>query len=236
MSTIAIITARGGSKRIPHKNIVPVAGKPLLAWSIEAALNSGVCDRVLVSTDCPEIAATAIQWGAAAPFLRTSASDDEATASEACLASLAQAEEFWNESYEHVVLLMPTCPLRTAYLLRAQYEAFLQMDCDFLLSCAGFGPTKPWWAFTMDEQGQASYLHPDALKIRSQLLPKSYAPSGATWIARTKALRESQTFYGAGHRFHVLSWIAAIDIDEPGDISLIEALVSSGLHLEQQVD
>lgn len=226
MGNIAIIIARGGSKRIPRKNIVPVGGLPLLSWSVAAALESGVCERVLVSTNDPEIAKVAEEAGAETPFLRDKAADDSSNASEACLAALSQAESHWKATYDNTILLMPTCPLRTGKEIALQYEIFKHSNCDFLLSCAGFGPTKPWWAFTMDEGKRASFLHPEALKTRSQLLAKLFAPSGATWIASTSALRKSGTFYGLGHQFHEIPWISALDIDEPSDVEFIDLLLA----------
>jgi CMP-N-acetylneuraminic acid synthetase len=230
MKTLGVIIARGGSRRIPKKNIHPVGGKPLLAWSVEAALASGVCGRVLVSTDDPETAETAVAHGAEAPFLRNAAADDRATASEAGLAALDQAEAHWGEAYDAMVLLMPSCPLRTGELIRAQFETFQRRRADFLLSCADFGPTKPWWAFELDAQNQPRYLQPEALKTRSQELAKLYAPSGATWIASVPALRAAKTFYGPGHCFFPISWIHAIDIDEPADIKLCDWLLRNNVH------
>jgi CMP-N-acetylneuraminic acid synthetase len=235
MRTLGVIIARGGSRRIPKKNIHPVGGKPLLAWSVEAAIASNVCGRVLLSTDDPEMAKIAIAHGAEAPFLRDAANDDRATASEAGLAALSQAEAHWGESYDALVLLMPTCPLRTGDLIRAQFEAFQQCNAPFLLSCADFGPTKPWWAFQMDELSQPRYLHPEALKTRSQELAKLYAPSGATWIASVPALRAAGTFYGPGYRFFPIAWIHAIDIDELSDIRLCDWLLRNDVKSLLQV-
>lgn len=230
MKTLCIIIARGGSRRIPKKNIHPVGGKPLLAWSVEAAQASGVCGRVLVSTDDPETAQVAVACGAEAPFLRATAADDSATASDAGLTALDQAEAHWGEPYDSLVLLMPSCPLRTGNLIRAQFETFERGPADFLLSCGDFGPTKPWWAFELNAQSQPRYLQPEALKVRSQELVKLYAPSGATWIASVPALRAAGTFYGPGHRFFPISWIHAIDIDEAGDLQLCDWLLRNNVH------
>jgi len=229
MRTLGVVIARGGSSRIPKKNIHLVGGKPLLAWSVEAALASGVCQRVLVSTDDHEMAKIAIAHGAEAPFLRDAANDDRATASEAGMTALSQAQAYWGESYDALVLLMPTCPLRTGNLIRAQFEAFQQGKIPFLMSCADFGPTKPWWAFKMDKLNQPRYLHPEAMTNRSQELPKLYAPSGATWIASVSALRAAGTFYGAGHRFFPIYWVHAIDIDELSDIRLCDWLLRNNV-------
>ena len=225
MKNLCVIIARGGSRRIPKKNIHPVGDKPLLAWSIEAALESDLFNRVLVSTDDPEIARIAIEYGAEAPFLRMGASNDTATACEAGLAALEQAESHWGESYDSIVLLMPSCPLRTGALISNQFEAFKSSGTQFMMSCADFGPTKPWWAFQMNAENRPQYLHPEALEIRSQELPKLYAPSGAIWIADVSALRISGTFYGPGHSFFPIPWIHAIDIDEPSDIELCDWLL-----------
>lgn len=230
MGNIAIIIARGGSKRIPRKNIVPVGGLPLVSWSVAAALESGVCETVLVSTDDPEIAKVAEEAGAETPFLRDKAADDSSNASEACLAALSQAESHWKATYTNIILLMPSCPLRTGKEIATQYEIYKHSSCDFLLSCAGFGPTKPWWAFVKNPNNEHEFLHPVALKTRSQELPKLFAPSGATWIANVDALRSSGTFYGPGYRFHEIPWISAIDIDEPEDIAFVEKLLASGHH------
>jgi pseudaminic acid cytidylyltransferase len=99
MSSIAIVLARGGSKRIPGKNKRMFHGKPLVAWTIEAAFHSKSFDKVLLSTDCQEIAEIGIKFGAEVPFLRNRASDDHSSSSEATLAALDQAEEYWNTAY-----------------------------------------------------------------------------------------------------------------------------------------
>ncbi len=229
MKTLAVIIARGGSQRVPRKNIQPVGGKPLLAWSVEAARESGVCDRILVSTDDSEIAQVGIRHGAEVPFLRDTAAEHQATASQAGLAALRQAEQHWRETYDTLMLLMPTCPLRTGDLIRSQFRYFCNSGAPFVLSCADFGPTKPWWAFEMDAENTPTYLHPKAMKTRSQDLPKLYAPSGATWLASTARLRAEGTFYGDGHRFFPISWIQAIDIDEAADIRLCDWLLASGV-------
>src|SRR5690606_40024071 len=111
---IAIIPARGGSKRIPHKNITEFCGKPMIAWTIQAAKDSGLFDRVLVSTDDQRIAEVSKTWGAEVPFLRASFADDHTPVSEATASALQQAMNHWQESYASVTQLMANCPLRTA--------------------------------------------------------------------------------------------------------------------------
>lgn len=115
---LAVIPARGGSKRIPRKNLVDFYGKPLVAWSIEAALSSGLFERVFVSTDDPEIAAVAAHHGGEVPFLRDRHCDDDSTVSDVTIHTLLQLETKLQETYASVVTLQATCPLRDASDIR----------------------------------------------------------------------------------------------------------------------
>ena len=146
MNAIAIILARGGSKRLPGKNQRIFFGKPLVAWTVEAALQSKCFDKVLLSTDSEEIARIGINYGAEVPFLRNAAFDDHATSSEATLAALDQAESFWGESFGIVAQLMANCPLRSSLHLRDAMSTFVQADAPAQISCFNFGWMNPWWA------------------------------------------------------------------------------------------
>jgi N-acylneuraminate cytidylyltransferase len=221
---IAVIPARGGSKRIPRKNIIDFCGKPLIAWTIEAALQSAIFDKVLVSTDSEDIAGTSRQYGAEVPFLRQGAADDMSPVSLATLDALDQLAERGEESFDIVMQLMPNCPLRTASDIIAAKQHFDATQTDFQLSCFQYSLANPFWAMTLDAGGRPSALFPDALKSRSQDLPKLFCPTGAIWIARSEPFRKATSFYGPGHRFFELSWRAAIDIDTEEDLALAKAV------------
>ncbi len=223
MKHIAVILARGGSKRLPRKNILEFHGKPMLAWTVEAALESGCYQRVLVSTDDAEIAAIARDYGAEAPFLRLAAADDMASSSEATLAALGQAEAHWGEHYDHVSQLMANCPLRSAADIRDSVANFLQRRAQFQISCFRFGWMNPWWAARLDEEQRPHYLFPEARATRSQDLPSLYCPSGATWIAGCEPLRQHGSFYGPGHVLDPISWMSAMDIDDAEDLMMANA-------------
>lgn len=223
MKHIAIILARGGSKRLPRKNILDFHGKPLLAWSIEAALHSGQYGHVLVSTDDPEIADIARAFGADVPFLRTSAADDLAPSSEATLATLIQAERHWGEEFAAVSQLMANCPLRDAEDIRSAVHNFIQTGADAQICSFPFGWMNPWWAALLDQRGRPDYLFPEARTARSQDLPALYCPSGAVWIARASVLKSARTFYVPDHIFHPLSWMSAMDIDDAEDLEMAKA-------------
>jgi CMP-N-acetylneuraminic acid synthetase len=220
---IAILPARGGSKRLPGKNIVDFFGKPLLAWSIQAGLDCGLFDRVIVSTEDPKIADIARRHGADVPFLREALSDDHSNISDVAVHVLRQLESKLNETSEIVAVLQATCPLRTSEDVRAAVAAFESSDTDFQMSCFQFHWSNPWWAFRRTSQGHPEYLFPEMIGVRSQDQPPVFGVTGAICIATTRALVESGSFYGPNHRFEPISWTSAIDIDDADDLAFAKA-------------
>ncbi len=223
MKHIAIILARGGSKRLPRKNILDFHGKPLIAWTIEAALQSAQYDRVLVSTDDQEIASIARSFGAEVPFLRDRAADDITPSSEATLAALCQAEQYWDERFDLVSQLMANCPLRDAADITSSVLNFICKRVDSQISSFRYGWMNPWWAAKLHQQSIPEYIFPEARIARSQDLPTLYCPSGALWITNAPSLKSSRTFYVSNHTFHELSWISAMDIDDAEDFEMAKA-------------
>ena len=224
--SIAIIPARGGSKRIPNKNIIQFNGKPMIAWTISAAIESMLFDRVLVSTDDKDIADIAKYFGADAPFLRDECNDDFTPISQATIHAVKQAENHWNEKYSLITQLMANCPLRTASDISLAQESFFDKKRTFQISCFKYGWMNPWWACEMDLDGRPTRVFSDALNKRSQDLPDLYCPTGAIWIAKRDALLEEGTFYGAGHCFEVMPTFRAVDIDDYDDLAFSKALLS----------
>lgn len=224
VNRIAIVPARGGSKRIPQKNLISFRGRPIIGWTIEAALQSGLFSRVLVSTDNPTIAEIARAEGADVPFLRIDYADDQAPISAATIHALDQAEKHWKTSFDLVVQLMANCPLRRSGDIVAAVNAFETSNRDFQISVFEFGWMNPWWAMRRAPDGQPQFLFPHAPLSRSQDLERLYCPTGAIWIARAHALRIAGSFYGPGHAIEPISWEAALDIDEPCDLEMGEAV------------
>lgn len=219
---IAIILARGGSKRLPRKNITPIQGMPMVAWTILAAIKSKQFDRVLVSTDDLEIAKIGLQYGADVPFLRDSFYDDNATAAEATLAALEQAENHWGESYDYVSQLMANCPLRDHHVISRAVTNFKSGNADSQISCFKFGWMNPWWAVTLNEVGQPSPLFVKEITMRSQDLPKLFCPTGAIWVAKTSPLKIHKTFYLQNSIFFPMDWVSAIDVDDIEDLEMAD--------------
>jgi CMP-N-acetylneuraminic acid synthetase len=223
MKHIAIILARGGSKRLPRKNILDFHGKPMIAWTIEAALQSGQYDQVLVSTDDQEIAEIARAFGASVPFLRETAADDVTPSSEASLAALKQAEQHWGYQFDAVSQLMANCPLRDANDIKATVQNFTSHQSESQICGFRFGWMNPWWATKLDKQDKPEYLFPEARTTRSQDLPPLYCPSGAIWVSRTDIFKTAKSFYSPNHIFHTLDWISAMDIDDAEDLEMAKA-------------
>lgn len=221
---IAIIPARGGSKRIPHKNIMDFCGKPMIAWTIQAAKRSQLFDRILVSTDDPDIAEVSENWGAEVPFLRDSHADDFSPVSEATVSALKQAMSYWNESYASVTQLMANCPLRSDKEIKSAISQFEEQQRTFQISCFKYGWMNPWWAVKLDAVGRPERLFPDTADQRSQDLPELFCPTGAIWVARVEELLQANTFYGAGHVFEPMPWEGAVDIDDYDDLQFAGAL------------
>lgn len=220
---IAIILARGGSKRLPRKNLLEFGGKPLIAWTILAAKDSGLFEKILVSTDDDEITRIAINYGAEVPFRRQFAIDDFATASQATYAALIQAESYWGIKFHIVTQLMANCPLRSSQDIKNGITAFSKNSAPSQISCFQFGWMNPWWASTLDAKGSPSRLFPDKMIKRSQDLPPTYCPSGALWIANRDKFMESQNFYMTDHSFFPMDWISAMDIDDENDLKMANA-------------
>lgn len=221
--SIAIIPARGGSQRVPNKNIIDFFGRPMIAYTIEAAIASGKFDRVIVSTDSKEIADISVRYGAEVPFLRTEAADSYSSVSTAVIFTLKQAEAYFEETYDTVTLLMANCPIRGCEDIKKSFDHFLDNETEAQISCFKFGFMNPWWAFKLDGKGKGEALFPEALKSRSQDLCELYCPSGAIWIAKRQYLLTWNSFYGE-HSYFEIDWKSAVDIDNYEDVDMAKAV------------
>ena len=220
MRSIAIITARGGSKRIPRKNIKEFCGKPILAYSIEAAKDSGLFDRVMVSTEDKEIAETAKRYGAEVPFFRSeSTSGDFATTNDVLLEVLAEYEKR-GERFELACCIYPTAPFVTAEKLRSAVEKLLADDADTLIPVVQFS-YPPQRAMVVREE-RLVFEYPQFLDSRSQDLEPHYHDVGQFYVFRTEAfLRNKRLMVGNILPFTV-SEMEVQDIDNESDWEIAE--------------
>lgn len=224
MKVIAVIPARGGSKRIPKKNIIDFMGKPIIKWTIDAAEKSMLFDRIIISTDCNEIADVAKQSGIEVPFLRDDKSDDISTVTEATLVAISQSEKYYNEKYDVVVQLMANAPLRDESDIQIHFNHFIKSKSSFQISSFKFGWMNPWWAFKLKNDGGSDWMLKEGVGKRSQDLEELYCPTGVIWIAKVDELKLAKTFYGPNFRFCEINWKHAVDIDNIDDLEFAKAL------------
>ena len=220
MKTIAIITARGGSKRIPRKNIREFCGKPILAYSVEAAVASGVFDHVMVSTDDGEIAEIAKQYGAEVPFYRSEkTANDYATTSDVLLEVLEEYEK-WGEQFEIGCCIYPTAPFVTGEKLKNAVEKLEDSDADSLIPVVPFS-YPPQRALVMEGE-RLVFRYPEYLNSRSQDLQPHYHDAGQFYVFRTAAFQRTKNIMTGNILPLVVSELEVQDIDNLTDWQIAE--------------
>ncbi len=190
MKALAVITARGGSKRIPRKNIKEFCGKPILAYSIEAALGAGVFDEVMVSTEDAEIAKIAEAHGAKVPFFRSSESaNDYATTADVLMEVLERYKDIGME-FDYVCCIYPTAPFVSAEKLKRAMTLLAGQEADSLLPVVRFG--FPPQRSVVIEDGFLQFKWPEHMLTRSQDLEPFYHDAGQFYCVRTKSFLEQK--------------------------------------------
>ncbi len=217
---VAIIPARGGSKRIPRKNIKNFCGKPVLAYSIEAAGASGLFEEVMVSTDDMEIAETAREYGASVPFLRSeTASGDYATTTDVLL-EVMDCYQKQGRVFSVLCYIYPTAPFVTADKLRRAYQMFEKSGADALLPVVPFS-YPPLRGLTIQED-RLQMKWPENTFMRSQDLEPVYHDSGQFCFLRTEALLRERNILCQDMVPMILSDLEVQDIDNETDWELAE--------------
>ncbi|MCD8562628.1 MAG: pseudaminic acid cytidylyltransferase [Alphaproteobacteria bacterium] len=221
MKPLAIIPARGGSKRLPRKNILPVMGKPMIVWPVEAALESGVFESVIVSTEDEEIADICRQYGADVVKRPLELATDTAMEIEVyaqVLESLPAAPDMFCAIYATAVLLEPQD-------FQKSYETFsARPDADALMSVSEF-PIHPFKALSEDDNGFLEMVHPKECLQRSQTYPRYVASNGTFYWLRTNAYNKQKTYYQPALLPYILPANRAVDIDTAEDLKMAEAML-----------
>ena len=218
---MGLITARGGSRGLPGKNILSFCGKPLIAYTIEAALQSGCFKTVMVSTDSREIADVCLKCGAEVPFLRPAhLAADDAKSRDVVLHALDFMEQ--KSPVESVCLLQPTSPLRSAEDIERAVAIFRKNSADSVISVTEYShPIQ--WAVSVSEDGKIS--EPSGLKpSRRQDQSVCYHPNGAIYIFNAEFIRRSEGYIGKNTYALIMPPERSVDIDIPFDFMLAEFL------------
>ncbi len=221
MGKIAIIPARGGSKRIPRKNIRPFLGKPIIAYSIEAAIRSGLFDTIMVSTDDPEIAAIAKNLGAYVPFLRSTENSNDMASTVDVLIEVLEGYKKQNEEFETGTCIYPCAPFITDDLLKKSFDLLSAKDADCVFPVIAYGhPVQR--AMKKAANGSVVPFDHAFSKQRTQDLEKAYYDAGMFYtfnipsLYKNKSLRTSNSFPIEIDELH------AQDIDKEDDWALAE--------------
>lgn len=213
---VAVIPARGGSKRIPRKNIKPFFGKPMIAWSIEAALESECFDEVIVSTDDLEIADIARQYGAVVPFIRPAALSDDRTGT---LPVLRHAIEWFNQNGQQIqqaCCIYATAPFISSEDLKRGLHTLQKNGCDYTFSAASYSfPIKR--AIRINKEGYAEMFYPEFFNTRSQDLEEAYHDAGQFYWGTATAWLKGKVIFGPKSMPVLLPRHRVQDIDTPED-------------------
>ena len=228
MKVLAIIGARGGSKGIPQKNIALLGGKPLIGWTVEAAVESALTDKVVVTTDDREIAETARRFGAEVPFIRPpELATDSASQVDVVNHALAWLEQNWNYRPDYIMLLQPTSPFRNGKDIDAAIKTAQQQNRDAVVSVSEIAD-HPYYARTIDDQGiiQDMFVKRNTLP-RRQLLPRVFTENGAIFLVKTSVFKRGQSFMPEQSTAYVMPGERSVDIDTPQDLKLAEFILGS---------
>ncbi len=227
---VALITARGGSKRVPGKNIRPVGGKPLILWTVEAALAARSLARVIVSTDAPEIADICRAGGAEIPFMRPAElAGDRSSHTGVILHALDWLRQDEGQLPDYLLLLQPTTPLRTAADIDAAAELAVSRDADMVVSVCP-APAHPLLTFRMENNGRLQGFLPRLAEYtRSQDMPPAYVINGALYLAKPEGLYRRPDIVPENPLAYVMPEERSLDIDTEWHLRLADLLLGNGM-------
>jgi CMP-N-acetylneuraminic acid synthetase len=221
---LAIIPARGGSKRLPNKNILNLCGKPLVAWTIESALNSKYISSIILSSDDDRILEIGKKYNINAVKRPQELSNDTAKSVDVVLYHLYQVKN----KFDYVILLQPTSPLRTSKHIDESIEYLFEKNADAVVSVCEMEHS-PLWANTLPEDlCMKNFLKDDVKDKRSQDLPKYYRLNGSIYIAKVEKLLEQKTFFLKENIYgYLMDKYSSVDIDDEFDFKIAECIMKT---------
>jgi len=221
---LALIPARSGSKRLPGKNIKPIWGKPLIAWTIEEAKKSKYIDRIIVSTDTEEIAEISEKYGAEIPFLRPKElAGDRVTGTKVVLHAIEWMEKH-DKTYDILMLLQPTSPLRAALDMHNAIKLLFERRVGAIVSVCELEHHPSWGTNTLSEGGcMKDFVKPGTDKTRQEF-DKFYRINGAIYLAHIDYIKKQKSFFGNETFAYIMPQEKSVDIDSEMDFKLAEVL------------
>ncbi len=219
-SCICIIPARGGSKRIPGKNIRPFFGKPVIQYAIQTAMESGLFDEVMVSTDDTAIQQIALGAGASVPFLRSEENANDTATTVAVLLEVLDKYKQTGRSFDFGCCLYPVTPLTTVAQIQVGWQMMQTQQFDSVFPVVPF--SFPIWRSVEREGDKLDWTWPEYAMARSQDLPKAYHDAGQWYWFRTQAIRDKQTLLTDNTGSILLDEMAVQDVDNETDWQLLE--------------
>lgn len=220
-NTVAVITARGGSKRIPKKNIKEFCGKPIIAYAIQAAIASNIFDEVMVSTDSEEISKIARDYGAVVPFMRSEKNADDYATTEDVIMEVVNQYKERGKAYAYVCCLYPTTPFITSSILKEAVKIMVQENPAVVIPVVQFS-YPPQRCFVIDENGYARFKYPEYVKTRSQDLEKQYHDAGQFYIYHVEKLFAHNGIIEDDFKPIILPEMCVQDIDTLDDWKMAE--------------
>ena len=221
MNNLCIIPARGGSKRIPRKNIKDFLGKPIISYSINAALESGIFDEVMVSTDDLEIAEIARQYGAKIPFMRSKKTADDFAVLLDVVLEVVKKYETAGIKYDNICCILPTAPLISSQILINGYNKLLNSSFTSVIPIVKFSyPIMR--SLEIDEHDRLKMKWKEYLTTRSQDIPPAYHDSGMFYWIKKRSLFEMESFVSLNSTYLILDELVTQDIDTENDWLLAE--------------
>jgi len=225
MSVIAVIPARGGSKRIPHKNIKEFCGKPMIAYSIEAVKNAGIFDRIIVSTDSEKIAFTAKEFGADVPFMRPCELADDHTGTDAVILHALKWLMEDREKIDYICCIYATAPfVRAEYIIKG-YNILRDKNAASCFSVTTY-PFPIFRSLKINDNGRLEMFWPEYRETRSQDLTEAYHDAGQFYWADVKSYLKEKQFYSKDAVPVILPRYLVQDIDTPEDWETAEKMYS----------
>jgi|InofroStandDraft_1065614.scaffolds.fasta_scaffold04961_7 pseudaminic acid cytidylyltransferase len=221
MPSIAIITARGGSKRIPKKNIKDFCGKPIIVYSIDAAIKSGTFDEIMVSTDSEEIADIAKQYGAKVPFMRSEKTSNDFATTADVIAEVLERYKTGGQNYDYFACIYPTAPFVTASKLADAMSSLKEKGADALVSVVRYS-FPPQRGFVIKNE-YIKYQHPQYERTRSQDLEPIYHDCGQFYICSCEKFLDMHTLILPRTIPYIVNEEEVQDIDTDSDWNIAEA-------------